>query len=377
MSPHTIRRVLAVTHLWLGLIGGLVFSLLAVSGAIVTFRPQIATLLSPPAIDRATCVPLDWNQAQRDIEAAALAPINRIYAPSGNDPRYHLRMRTDVDAIYTHVIYDACAGAVLGTVPMAWMDWLVDFHHNFLAGRTGRQFVGLAGLGLFLSGLGGLLLILLSRPTVRRLLQIQLSGNTRRAMFDLHRTVGTASVVLLLLQAFTGLWLCFPQPLRAVLALVAPLEAETRAARAEPSSGPAAGLGDLFAAAQRAIPDGVIREVRMPDGTGNVQVRMWRRGDFRSLGNNVASLDRVTTSVRGLDLYDTKPGGSRIVQAMSGLHYAEWGGLPYRTLYGLSGAASLPLSLSGSVYWWLRTRRRSGVVSAAVGAADATAAEAV
>ena len=27
MSPHTIRRVLAVTHLWLGLIGGLVFSL--------------------------------------------------------------------------------------------------------------------------------------------------------------------------------------------------------------------------------------------------------------------------------------------------------------------------------------------------------------
>jgi len=249
---------------------------------------------------------------------------------------------------------------------MVWMDWVVDFHHNFLAGRTGRQFVGLAGTGLLLSGLGGLLLLLLSRPSLRRLLQIQVTGHARRTMFDVHRAVGAASVVLLLLQSFTGLWLCFPEPLRAALSRVLPIEADVRPPKGSRAAGKPAGLGDLMAAARRAVPDGTIREIRMPDGNGTVQVRMWRRGDFRSLGNNLVSLDRVGASVRALDLYKGKPAGTRFIQAMSGIHYGEWGGLPFRVLYGVSGAASFALYLTGALYWWLRTRRATGVTRPAV-----------
>ena len=48
---------------------------------------------------------------------------------------------------------------------------------------------------------------------------------------------------------------------------------------------------------------GVIREIRLPEGYGNVQVRMWLDGDFRSLGNNVATVDRASGDVVATDLY--------------------------------------------------------------------------
>lgn len=355
MSVVIVRRALSWSHLWLGLVGGLVFTLLAVSGAVVTFRPQLALWMAQPPLS-GPCRTIDWDQAQRDMEAASGSGINRFYAPPAGDSRYHVRMRTATDAVYTHVIYDSCSGRVLGTVPLEWMDWVVDFHHNFLAGRNGRAYVGVAGAGLFLSGLGGLLLLLVTRPALLRLFEVRLRGNSLRAAFDLHRSIGAISAALLLLQTFTGLWLCFPQPLRSSFALVLPFAADTRAPRGPRSDAPPAGLGALMAAAQRAIPDGDIREIRMPEGAGNVQVRMHRPNDFRSLGNNVVQLDRVSAAPLAVDLYDGKPAGNRFAEAMSALHYAEWGGLTYRTVYGLLGLAVLPLFATGVTYWWLRTR---------------------
>lgn len=355
MSIAVVRRVLSWSHLWLGLIGGLLFTLLATSGTIVTFRPQLALFVAPHTVAVSPCRPADWDLAQQAIEAAAASSINRIYAPPEGDSRYHIRMNTATDAVYTHIIYDACAGQVLGTVPLEWMDWIVDFHHNFLAGRAGRFYVGVVGIGLLLSGVGGLALLLMTRPSFSRLLDVRVRGNGLRAAFDLHRVIGAGSVALLLVQAFTGVWLCFPQPLRASVGLALPVVAETRAPRGAKTDKPSARLGTLIDAAQRAIPDGAIREIRMPEGAGNVQVRMYRSGDFRSLGNNVVQLDRVTGTPLTVDLYDAKPSGNRVIEMMPALHYAEWGGLFYRVVYGLLGLASFPLFVTGLAYWWLRS----------------------
>jgi uncharacterized iron-regulated membrane protein len=110
-------------------------------------------------------------------------------------------------------------------------------------------------------------------------------------------------------------------------------------------------------AAEIAIPGGVIREIRLPEGYGNVQVRMWLDGDFRSLGNNVATVDRASGDVVATDLYATKPASLRFIQAMAGLHYGEWGGLLYRTLYGVAGVVAALLFATGVLIWWLPKRR--------------------
>jgi uncharacterized iron-regulated membrane protein len=106
-----------------------------------------------------------------------------------------------------------------------------------------------------------------------------------------------------------------------------------------------------MASAIAAVPDGRIREVRLPEDYGNVQIRMWRPGDFRSLGNNVVTVSNVTGRVIAVDLYAGKTGAQRYVQAMAGLHYAEWGGMAARWIYAVGGMATLLLFATGIMVW--------------------------
>src|SRR5215475_6319803 len=143
----TLRKVSRVSHLWLGLIGGLFVCLMSVSGAVVTLRPLLAEWMSPASASHG-CASVDWDRAERQLVAFAHEPVNRIYTFSDGDPRIHVRIRTTTDAIFDHVIYDTCASQVLGTINLKWMDWLVDLHHNLLAGKTGRSIAGVFGIAL-------------------------------------------------------------------------------------------------------------------------------------------------------------------------------------------------------------------------------------
>ena len=192
--------------------------------------------------------------------------------------------------------------------------------------------------------------------SIRRLLRIRAGFLMMR---DMHSLAGVVAGVLLLVGSFTGLFLCFPQAMRAAVNVFAPLPADVRPPRPakRPEGTPLAGLGQIIASAQSAIPDGSWREIRMPEGPGNVQVRMWRAGDFRSLGNNVVTIDRITAAVVATDLYSTKSSANRFWQAMPGLHYGEWGGLPFRSIYGVAGFLAALLFPTGVLLWWLPTRQ--------------------
>ena len=343
----------------MGLVFGLLFCLMGITGCIVSLRPQIAAALSPAAQHPEGCgAPIDWNRAEKQVKEAAHSDINRIYAPDGRDPRWHFRVTTDRPVIYNHVIYDVCAGKVLGTVNLAWMDWTVDLHHNLLSGRTGRRIGGDIALLILVSGLSGALLWLLGSPSLLRMMRVRPGPAMPR---DLHRVMGLTAGLLLSLAAFTSLWLCFPRTMRGMLAAVMTMPPETARSRGEAHREPAskAGLSELIQAAQGAIPDGSIREIRLPESYGNVQIRMRRPGDFRSLGNNVVTIDSVSARVVAIDLYSSQPASGRLTQAMAGLHYGEWGGLWFRWIYAAAGGIAGALFVTGALMWLLPKRRKA------------------
>ncbi len=344
-------------HLWLGLVAGIFVVLMGVTGGIVALRPPMAMWLSPPAQTTNCAAVTDWNRVESEVRAYAGTPINRIYLPDAGESR--TRFRTDDgDKVFRHVIYDACSDKVLGFASLGWMDWLVDLHHNLRAEKTGRTVAGYIGLVLLVSGITGFLLWLLAGARVSKLFSYRAGQSGIKTSLDLHRVFGLAAGALLVFAAFTGIWLSFPQTLRGMLAAVAPFSRDERPARGGAGKGEKAGLNELITAAQRAIPDGRLREIRLPEGNGSVQIRVWRPGDFRSLGNNVVYLNSAA-KVTAVDLYAGKPFGNRFVQAMAGLHYGEWGGLPFRLLYAAAGFASALLMVTGVLLYWLPRRRKS------------------
>jgi uncharacterized iron-regulated membrane protein len=152
---------------------------------------------------------------------------------------------------------------------------------------------------------------------------------------------------------------------------VRPVRAATPKAPKTPST--RAGFGEIIAAARNAMPDGRIREIRMPDGNGTVQVRMWRPGDFRSLGNNVVYISRSRAQVLTVDRYSERSGSNRFLQAMAGLHYDEWGGITFRVLAAVAGLLTPVLFVTGILIWWF-ARRRKAVVPAQRAVAETAAA---
>ena len=337
---------------------------MGVTGTLVTFRPQIASFLAPAAVSPYGCVEAtDWNQAETQIEVYMGAKLNRLYFPVNADPRVQIRIMGDTEKIYKHVAFDGCSGKILGTINYGWMYWLVDLHHNLLAENTGRRWAGAIGVVLLLSSVGGLLIWLLSNPNLMTVFRIQTGRTGFRTSSDLHRVFGLAAMPLLILPAFTGIWVSYSQPMRLMLAWFTPVVQDARPAnRRTETRATKAPLGDIIAAARQAMPDGKLREIRLPEGYGgNAQVRMWREGDSRELGNNVVFVDATNAKVLAVDLYDSKPTGNRLIQAMAGLHYGEWGGLPFRSIYGVAALATVLLFVTGVLIWWLPKRRTATV----------------
>jgi uncharacterized iron-regulated membrane protein len=356
----SLRKISRWAHIWLGLIAGVFICLMGFTGGLVGLRPQIATMLSPAAPKPASCGAPDWNRAANDISAFDHSEINRIYGPYDSDTRYHIRMATDNPILFHHLIYDTCSGRVLGSINMGWMDWTVDLHHNLLSGKTGRLWTGAIGLVMLFSAMSGLMVWLLAKPNLSTAFRIQLSWS-RRTPRDLHRAFGIGAVLLLSLEAFTGLWLAFPQTMRGALTAVAGAPEDIRPARGprDKSASGHATLSDLMAAAHNAIPDGYVREIRMPEGNGNATIRVWRPGDFRILGNNVVYVSGIDGRVLAVDRYTERSGSSRFVQAMAALHYDEWGGLTFRILCAAAGLVTPLLYVSGIFLWWYTRPRKA------------------
>jgi uncharacterized iron-regulated membrane protein len=270
-----------------------------------------------------------------------------------------MRLATDNPILFHHVIYDACSGRVLGSINMMWMDWTVDLHHNLLSGRTGRLWTGAIGVVMLFSGVSGLLMWLLAKPNLATAFRIQFAWS-RRTPRELHRALGIVAALLLSLEAFTGLWLAFPQTMRGAVTAVAGAPEDVRPARgAREKSQSRATLADLMAAAHSAIPDGFVREIRMPEGNGNATIRMWRASDFRILGNNVVYVSGATGRVLAVDRYAERSGSNRFVQAVAALHYDEWGGLTVRILCSVAGLLTPVLFVSGIFLWWYARPRKN------------------
>jgi uncharacterized iron-regulated membrane protein len=211
------RRALFQVHLWSGIILGLYILMISVTGSIVVYSNEMYRAATrAPIISHGSGPRL----SDEELTAAAL----RLY------PEYkvvNLVRMTNADQAVTiwlqrseevkKRLFDPRAGTDLGdSVPpgIKFTSGLLSLHDDLFAGPTGRKVNGIGAICIFVLSATGLLIWWPGIKTWRRSLTLHRGVGWKRMMWHLHSMIGFWSLAFVLIFAFSGIYLSYPETIQ-------------------------------------------------------------------------------------------------------------------------------------------------------------------
>ncbi len=179
-------------HSIAGLVGALLVSFMALTGAILSLQPAVETISAGSG---------GSNVAQLASAVASQLPgVERITrSASGVVVAYYK------DAgLYQAAQIDPASGAVKGPYePSPFFTFMSELHRSLFFGEAGRIAAGLASVGIAVLAVSGIVLIVKRMGGWRRLL-----GRVRgTAMSRLHAQLGRLAVIGLVITSLSGAWM--------------------------------------------------------------------------------------------------------------------------------------------------------------------------
>lgn len=330
-------------HRWLALAGGILFLLIAATGAVLVFKSQLDPALNAPLLLAPRCaapLPLD-----RLVDAARAA-----YPDAGaltlvrltDDPAASARLRFS-DGQWIHV--DRCSARVLGARPvyggaLGTLSWLHGL--NFAPGDglllkvTGPAFAALVLAGVALWWSGGF-------ASLRR--RRGLAGAARQ--LDWHRKLGFYAAPMLLVSTLTGVLQAFSWG------------AAGPAMAASPAAATQASLAQLLAQAEEQVPQARRIQIRLPRASSPATT-------FEILPPEAAhanALDYLLFDPASGALlrhvpYASNTPAHKLYLFAAGIHYGWTGGLAVQLLLCAGALSVIGLAWTGSASW-LRSSSRA------------------
>lgn len=363
-----LRKFWITTHLWLGLTSGLLFVLTGLSGSLLVFDHAIDEWLHPDMLLT------DGSGPQRpldDVIAAAeeafpgqLARAQFVEPPRSTGGVWTIWCRSGHDgpARFTQVYVDPYTAEATGrrTWGEYFVSWVYRLHDQMLAGEIGETIVGLTGLAMVVSiGTGICLWWPLWKHSWRAAFAVR---GGRRFSYDLHKTLGMISALILLVIAFTGVYLVFPGWVKPFVKI---FSSETVPAEGNLHSTPQRGAARIPAGhaaeiAQQVFPDGELKRLQFPSGPeGMYVVRIRRVGEVRrSSGNSRVWIDQYSGAILAVRDWNRSTAADTFFAWQFPLHNGEAFGLMGRWIVFLAGLAPGVLYITGFVLWWRKRQSR-------------------
>ncbi|QDH69263.1 PepSY-associated TM helix domain-containing protein [Marilutibacter alkalisoli] len=346
-SRRRLRAALSWLHLWLGLVVGSIFAVVALTGSVLVFHVELLKLQHPQLTGHAPVA-----------EGRVLERIVDEWKPQG---LRSLDLPRDELPVWQGYFADGQRGYFSpedGRLLLArshhddWLLWLHELHVELLGGRAGKEALGVAGwiaLGLLLSGL-----YLWWPKRGRMLAQLKVhAGPPVRRWLSWHRSSGVVLLPLVLLVTLTGVGMIYSNGFRIVLAALF-----GGATHTAPAAAGAAGRPDwnrVLAEAGTALPGARVSRVSVSADDGVIGFRARAAGEWHPFGRSTIHLDNSGRLLQVVDA-TADPAGTRILQAIYPLHIGAVGGATMRWLTLLAGLMPVFLLVTGFLFW----RRRRG-----------------
>ncbi|WP_437229226.1 PepSY-associated TM helix domain-containing protein [Planctomicrobium sp. SH661] len=367
MKSFHLRTIWITSHRWLGLTVGLMMVLSGLTGSLLVFRSNIDESIHPEIFSVAGEAShrnvSDILAAARTSPVASRGSISFVDFPRSENGVWTVWYQTGTKASpeLTKVYFNPFNAHITGTRVHGedLMTWLYKLHVELLSGPTGETIVGIIGILLMISVVSGILLWWpLWRHSWRAAFSIR-SG--RRLNYDLHKTSGILSSVLLLIVAASGVYLTFPHWIGPAVKFVM-AEAHRPAPKRPPSKGQPEPKEARISADQAVdvvrnrYPDSLIRRLHPPsESQSSYIVRFCQPGDVhRSLGSSRAWVDPQTGEITRTRDHRQQSAAETLLSWQLPLHNGEAFGITGRWVVLVTGLVPLLLYVTGFLIWWKR-----------------------
>ncbi|MDJ0275878.1 sulfite reductase flavoprotein subunit alpha [Sphingomonas sp. 2R-10] len=359
------RNVLFQIHWFLGITAGLVLAVMGVTGATISFEPEIIAALNadrPAAGAARLSAP---RLIERIAEQRPDAKITRLTVPAtSNEPTLVGYTIGNVGERQVDRI-DPFTGKLLGAPRGAGVMEVIEHLHRWLAlpgegNGIGRQITGFSAIALLYFALSGLYLRWPRRPLNWRnwfVLDFRKTGRNLYRM--LHAVIGGWVLVFYLVSGFTGLWWSYDwyrQGVRAILVAEAPERPKTGPKDA-PVDLARAWAGFTAATSGRGY-DRITASVR---DHGEVQFRGKLPDARHDRVSDELIVDGTTGAVVDATRYADRTLGEDIVASVYELHRGAYFGIAGRIAMLLASLTMPLFTVTGFLLYFARRQRKGAL----------------
>ena len=377
----TGRRLLFVTHRYVGLTAGLFLLIAAVTGCLLVFRTELDAMLNPRlfAVGRRPVLPAielvrrvqqahpGWQVQSFDLRTQPGHTLRLGTTPLHSNGRDGLVDGADqlfVDPADAHVVGMRTSRA--GIAAPNLLQAIYTLHYTLLAGTAGRWLMGIVALAwLALNVLGVCVTWPRRRPWLgnwRPAWTSNAKALENRPMPELHRIGGLWLLLPLTVLAYTSVAMNFYDELfRPLIETLSPPRPSPfdRPAVASPAGilvGFEAAEQAAIAAASRQTPHLSPVAINNDTAHGFYEVAFAPDGTrlYEGFGRVTYSVDRQSGRVMWVDQPRLDGAGRLVLRSLYPLHSGQVFGLPSRLLVLLLGLVTAGLAITGVLPWWRR-----------------------
>ncbi len=395
-----IRKGVFFVHLWVGLVAGLWFVLLGLTGSVLTFKNEIDRATNPAVHVAATGAPRLPLQGLVEgvLKASPGARLGMVTLPQSTTDALvvgYSRAGSGEDlgpigrlANRREAFVDPATGRLLGERPAGGLllSAVRGFHEDLLLDDVGR-FVGRWGVLLLIALL--LTGVWLWWPSAKAFgkqfkqrIVVKRGATYRRKLYDLHNVFGFYAGLFLLVLATTAATHYWRDQSRAIVyTLTGTVMAHEQEGgprgpggrrggrRMEAAPSAPLDLDGAVAKASEAFPDLAVLQI----GNGRSRPGAQGAGALRVVkghpeDHNVGPLgltlevDPRTGAIRNVQSNRNLPLGVQIMNWAMPVHYGQWGpGAAYyvvKAVQAVVGLTPLALYVTGLLKWWDRRKEK-------------------
>ncbi len=378
-----VKAALLQVHSVVGLVLALIWALVGITGATMSFEDEIEAGLNSDImrVDASATRRLTPDElVARLQDAGDFGTVSAVTMASDPSAAARIRFaRSEGGSRPSSVYVDPYNGHVLGSPRGEDFFATVRKLHRWLllpgdGNGIGRKITGTAAICLIVMLISGLVLRWPHRArSVKMWLKPNLGLRGRGLHRSLHAVIGTWVLPVYLVMTLTGLWYSFEWYKAGANWLLARPQATAAAMQPKPARGAAASEGKADTKSTETKPLGFDRVwtaylqqenndygralLTLPAGAGTaVRVRSWSRDSSLESVRDEFRIDAVTGRVISSDRYADKTFGERVLAGVLDIHRGAILGWPGKLAFMLA-AAMMPLFVVTGLLLYLSRRR--------------------